>query len=81
MHARDGTGIWRGRDPDPPHAVKHVDRLLSNQSVSVWLFSQPRGGLVVGSRREAIATFEWTDFAADGYSTIAAHFVTRATAG
>jgi hypothetical protein len=71
IHAIGRASAW-SRDRDPKHAVKQIDRLLSDQNVSVWLFSRASVRFVVGSRTEAVVAFDWTDFDADGHSTIAA---------
>jgi len=76
IHAIGRASAW-ARDRDPKHTVKQIDRLLSNQNVSVWLFSRAWVRFVVGSRPEAIVAFDWTEFDADGHSTIAAYLVTN----
>ena len=58
------------------HAVKQVDRLLSNAGVSAWeMFAQwvPEA---VGSRKEIVVAMDWTDFDADGQATLALNLVT-----
>ncbi len=76
IHAIGRASAW-ARDRDPKHAVKQIDGLLSNQNVSVWLFSRAWVRFVVGSRPEAIVAFDWTELDADGHSTIAAYLVTN----
>jgi hypothetical protein len=62
---------------DPKHAVKQVDRLLSNSNMTVWAFTRAWVRFVVGVRPEAVVALDWTEFDDDGHSTIAAYLVTR----
>ena len=58
------------------HAVKQVDRLLSNAGIHVWgLFSSwvPH---IVGDRSEVVTALDWTDFDADDQSTIVLSMIT-----
>ena len=53
------------------HAIRQVDRLLSNPGFNVWdLFAQwvP---YVLAATHEIVVALDWTDFDADGHSTIA----------
>ena len=58
------------------HAIRQVDRLLSNPGFNVWdLFAQwvPH---VLAATHEIVVALDWTDFDADGHSTIALSLVT-----
>ena len=76
IHAIGRASAW-ARDRDPKHSVKQIDRLLSNQNVSVWQFARTWVRFVVGSRPEAVVALDWTEFDADGHATIAAYLVTN----
>jgi len=58
------------------HAIKQVDRLLSNQGIDVWesfaYWVPPR----IGARREIVVAMDWTDFDRDGQATLAFNLVT-----
>ena len=71
IHTIGRASTW-APDRDPKHAVKQMDRLPSNQNVSVWLFSRAWVRFVADSRPEAIVAFHWTELDADGHSRIAA---------
>jgi len=71
-----GQALAQARGLQPRHAVKQVDRLLSNPGIDVWdLFSHwvPE---VVGDRRAIVVAMDWTDFDADGQTTLALNLVT-----
>ncbi len=58
------------------HAVKQVDRLLSNGGIDVWQLFGCWVPHVVGGRAEVVAALDWTDFDADNQSTIVLSMVT-----
>jgi hypothetical protein len=64
-------------DKDPKHTVKQIDRLLSNENVSVWAFARPWVRFVVRPRSEVMVARDWTEFDADGHATIAAYLITN----
>jgi len=57
------------------HAVKQVDRLLSNDGIPVWSLFASWVPFVVGDRSEVVTALDWTDFDQDGQSTIALSMV------
>src|SRR3712207_58589 len=57
----------------PKHAIKQVDRLLSNRKLEAWDLFATWVPELVGSRTDLIVA--WTDFAADGH--LALKLVTR----
>jgi hypothetical protein len=59
------------------HAIKQVDRMLSNSGIDVWQFYRSWVPYVVGQRREAIVAMDWTDFDKDDQTTIALHLITK----
>jgi len=71
-----GCGLAAARGLKKKHAVKQVDRLLSNVGISVWdLFGQwvP---FVVGPRPEIVVALDWTEHDHDDHSTIALNLIT-----
>ncbi len=61
---------------DSRHAVKQVDRLLSNTGVDVWNLFARWVPFVVADRTEIVAALDWTDFDADDQSTLALSMIT-----
>jgi hypothetical protein len=58
----------------PKHAVKQVDRLLSNPRLEAWdVFATPE---MVGARLGIVVAMDWTDYDADGQATLALKLVT-----
>ncbi len=72
-----GRAVAWARDKDPKHAVKQVDRLLSNENVTVVAFARAWVRFVVGPRPEVVVALDWTEFDDDGHSTIAAYLITN----
>jgi len=58
------------------HAVKQVDRLLSNNGISVWSLFASWVPFVVGDRPEVVTALDWTDFDDDDQSTIVLSMIT-----
>ncbi len=71
-----GQSLAQARGLLSRHAVKQVDRLLSNQGVVVWDLFAPWVAEVVGRREEALIAMDWTDFDADDQTTLALSLVT-----
>ena len=71
-----GQGLAVARGLDPKHAVKQVDRMLSNAGIRMdealvcWV------RFVVGERKDIVVTLDWTDHAHDKQATIALNMVT-----
>jgi hypothetical protein len=59
------------------HAIKQVDRLLSNQGIDVWAYFAYWVPYLVGSREHVVVAMDWTDFDGDGHATIALNLLTR----
>lgn len=71
-----GRGMAQARTLDSKHAIKQVDRLLSNSAVNVWELFAAWVPYLVGERREIVVALDWTDFDADDQTTLALHLVT-----
>jgi len=52
------------------HAIKQVDRLLSNEGVDVDELFAEWVPFVVGSRKRLLVAIDWTDFDADNHSSV-----------
>lgn len=76
IHVIGRAAAW-ARDKDPKHAVKQIDRLLSNENVTIAAFARAWVRFVVGPRSEVAVALDWTEFDDDGHSTIAAYLLTN----
>jgi len=65
-----GQGLALARGKHPKHAVKQVDRLLSNAGIDVYELAPRWVAHVVGPRRNIVVAMDWTDFDPDDQSTI-----------
>src|SRR3954465_7169557 len=61
----------------PKHAIKQVDRLLSNSKLEAWDVFASWVPEMVGSRTDIVVAMDWPDFDADGQATLALKLVTR----
>jgi hypothetical protein len=71
-----GHALAQARGLVDKHAIKQVDRLLSNQGVRVWDLFAPWVRHAVGERETIVVAMDWTDFDADDQTTLALHVVT-----
>ncbi len=58
------------------HAIKQVDRLLSDQAIDPWDIAARWVPEVVGPATDIQVVMDWTDFDADGQTTLALNKVT-----
>jgi hypothetical protein len=65
-----GHGLALARGGLTKHAIKQVDRLLSNPGIDVDTLLARWAPYVVGARPSIAVAMDWTDFAADGQATI-----------
>ena len=72
-----GHALARARGLVDRHAIKQVDRLLSNAGVVVWELFAPWVREMVGQREAIVVAMDWTDFDADNQATLALNLVTR----
>lgn len=59
------------------HAVKQIDRLLSNGGVQLAALFPAWIRYVVGSRTDIVVALDWTEFETDDHSTICVYLMTR----
>jgi hypothetical protein len=71
-----GQGLAHAQGLLPKHAVKQVDRLLSNRGIDVWAYFAYWVPYVVGARREVVVALDWTMFDRDDQATIALSLLT-----
>ena len=71
-----GLGLAAAKGLNAKHTTKQVDRLLSNQGIEPWNLFGSWVPFVVASRPEVVVALDWTDFDADGQSTLALHLIT-----
>src|SRR3954463_13406346 len=72
-----GRSLAQARGLLTKHAVKQVDRLLSNPGIEAWDIFATWVPEMVGSRTDIVVAMDWTDYAADGQATLALKLVTR----
>ncbi len=72
-----GLGLAQARGLVTKHAIKQVDRLLSNQGIDVDAALRRWAPYVVGPRTSINVAMDWTDFDADGQATIMLSLLTR----
>ena len=72
-----GQGLAHSRGLITKHAVKQVDRLLSNQGIEVWECFAYWVPYVIGPRREILLALDWTEFDHDNHATIVLSMITR----
>ena len=65
-----GHGLALARGGLTKHAIKQVDRLLSNTGIDVKELFMNWVPYMVGSRKEIEVAMDWTDFDADKQTTI-----------
>lgn len=71
-----GLGMASALGLRPKHAIKQVDRLLSNPGISPWALFTCWVPFVLAQRKEAFIALDWTDFEGDDHTTCAAHLIT-----
>jgi len=71
-----GHSLAQARGLVTKHATKQVDRLLSNDKFVVWDYFAYWALNVVADRKEIVVAMDWTDFDADGQTTLVLSIVT-----
>ena len=72
-----GQALAQARGLVTKHAVKQVDRLLSNRGIDVWDSFARWVPQQVGAQADILVAMDWTDFDHDGQSTLVLSLVTR----
>ena len=71
-----GQGLALARGRLTKHAVKQVDRLMSNGAIDVWDSFARWVPQQIGARQDILVAMDWTDFDHDGQSTLVLSLVT-----
>lgn len=71
-----GTGLAVAQGGQAKHAIKQVDRLLSNPGLNVWALFEHWVPSVLGSSQAVVVALDWTAFDADAHATVTLHLVT-----
>jgi len=71
-----GQALAQARGLVTKHAVKQVDRLLSNEGIDVWDSFARWVPHQIGERRDILVAMDWTDFAHDDQATLVLSLVT-----
>lgn len=61
---------------EPKHAIKQVDRLLSNMQLDTWSLFPSWVAFLLAERTEVVVALDWTEFDSDRQSTLALHMMT-----
>lgn len=71
-----GRGLADAMGLDPKHAIKQVDRMLSNSGMQIWDWFSSWVLFVLGARKEIVVALDWTEFDKDKQATIAMYLLT-----
>jgi len=71
-----GQALAQARGLVTKHAIKQVDRLMSNQGIDVWDSFARWVPHQIGARRDILVAMDWTEFDRDGQSTLVLSLVT-----
>ena len=71
-----GRGLADAMGLEPKHAIKQIDRLLSNSGIDVWAWFQQWVTFVVAARTEIVVALDWTEFDKDDHAVIALYLLT-----
>jgi hypothetical protein len=72
-----GHGLAMARGLNARHAVKQVDRMLSNPGIDVDQILALWVPFVIGARTSLLVALDWTDFDADNQATIMLSLITE----
>ena len=71
-----GQALAQARGLVTKHAVKQVDRLMSNAGIDVWDSFARWVAQQIGDRRDILVAMDWTEFDHDSQSTLVLSLVT-----
>jgi hypothetical protein len=71
-----GQALAQARGLKTKHAIKQVDRLLSNEGINVWDSFARWVPHQIGERRDILVAMDWTDFDHDDQATLVLSLVT-----
>jgi hypothetical protein len=76
-----GQALAQARELTTKHAIKQVDRLLSNSAIDAWEMFADWVPEVVGNAQDIAVVIDWTEFDADDQATLVASLVTSYRGG
>jgi hypothetical protein len=71
-----GQALAQARGLQTKHAIKQVDRLLSNDGIDVWDSFARWVPHQIGERRDILVAMDWTDFDHDDQTTLVLSLIT-----
>lgn len=71
-----GQALAQARGLKTKHAIKQVDRLLSNEGIDVWDSFARWVPHQIGERQDILVAMDWTDFDHDDQATLVLSLVT-----
>jgi hypothetical protein len=71
-----GQALAQAKGLVTKHAIKQVDRMLSNNGIDVWDSFARWVPHQIGTRQAILVAMDWTDFDHDDQATLALHLVT-----
>src|SRR5271168_2899991 len=71
-----GQALAQARGLVTKHAIKQVDRMLSNNGIDVWDSFARWVPHQIGERRDILVAMDWTNFDHDDQATLALNMVT-----
>ena len=71
-----GQALALARGLTTKHAIKQVDRLMSNAGINVWDSFASWVPRQIGAAKQVMVAMDWTDFDHDGQSTLVLSLVT-----
>jgi hypothetical protein len=71
-----GQALAQAKGLVTKHAIKQIDRMLSNNGIDVWDSFARWVPHQIGTRQEILVAMDWTDFDRDDQATLALHLVT-----
>ena len=72
-----GQGLAVSRGLATKHAIKQIDRLLSNTGIEVSAYFEYWVPYVIGERSAIEVALDWTDFDRDNQATLALNLITK----
>lgn len=72
-----GHGLAAAFDKESKHAIKQIDRYLSNELIEMEEFFKSWITYQVGGLKEIVVAMDWTEFEKDKQSTITIHMISR----
>jgi hypothetical protein len=71
-----GEALAAVADLRPKHAIKQVDRLLSNRGIDPEVLAPQWVSFVLGARTDVVVALDWTDFDGDDQTTLVLNLIT-----